>query len=268
MKLKLYCAILLVPFSLVLLIQPAYSYTRIKTTEWSFGACYSEVLANPGTWTTPTITVYIPENGVTIKNAYLEFECTTKGEKGKHFNVFEIKFDSGTTASTIRNVTTGDYSYSTDEHERIFALVDVTSVIEVGANIEYTASVKIDQEDSSSHSMKLYITYEYDSTSSLQTKTVRFPLYSAANVCSKTSEVYEGQSYYFTYNADIEPTGITMRQQWFEVYGLRQCANSNVSGKIRIRIGSGSYSSIMYFYSNKKSNYDFRFIDEPDSSIP
>ena len=147
-----------------------YAKTRIKTVEWSFGSYFnSSDLASGSVWTAPTITVSLPETGKTIKNAFLELECWTYGTSDVS-NV-DIRFDQGSSASTIRDVITSDYSNNTGEHLRIFALADVTGVISTNAAQQYTASVSVTGSPTNSHSLKLYITYEYDSTSETQVKT-------------------------------------------------------------------------------------------------
>src|SRR3989339_1013155 len=149
--------------------------TRIKTVEYSFGGRYVQNnVAAGGVFTFPSITVYMPENGKAIRNAYLDFECEAISVDVTYV---DIRFDQGASASTTR-LLTGQYTEGTAEEERIHAVCDVTGEIANAASQQYTAAVSIGGAASNIHTLKLFVTYEYDDTSPAQVKTVRFPLYS------------------------------------------------------------------------------------------
>ena len=62
---------------------------------------------------------------------------------------------------------------------------------------------------------------------------------SSSNIGTLTTELNDWSSHGFRYNADIADSNVTLRQQWFEVYGIRRYGGqNNTSGKMYIDIDS------------------------------
>ncbi|MBN1385212.1 MAG: LamG domain-containing protein, partial [Elusimicrobia bacterium] len=249
---------------------PPKETKRIKTVEYSFGGYYSDTDVGAGSaWTPSPITVYLPEDDIVIKNAFLEFSCWI--DDGDVTSL-SIRFDQGSSASTVRYSATGTLSYDTGEHRRGHVIADVTSAIASASSQQYAASVTVG-DATNMNTLKLYITYEYNANSATQVKTVRFPIYSVMNssIAARTSEATEGgawQTYAFTYNANIaESTDtVNLRQQWFEVRGWRRYGSSNHTGRMRVNINGGTASSEMYFDSSDETSYDCFFLSDSDPS--
>ena len=158
-----------------LLSSNLFAETRVKTVEYNFGGYYSATNKASGAQTNfPTRTVKLPENGKAIRSAWLEFEGLAVS--AANINPLTISFDAGTAAATAR-FTSGQYTSQTAESIRLFARADVTSVInaelaQLAAGRQFTAAVAITGPTSNMHTMKLYITYEYDDLSPVQVKII------------------------------------------------------------------------------------------------
>ncbi|MBI4802488.1 MAG: hypothetical protein HY796_08195 [Elusimicrobia bacterium] len=208
--------------------------------EYNFGGYYSDTDKASGAQTDfPTRTVKLPENGKTIRSAWLEFEGLTLSNVD--VNPITIYFDAGTAASTAR-FTSVQYTASTNESISLFARADVTAVVtaelaQLAAGREFTAGVTITGPLSNMHTMKLYITYEYDDLSPVQVKTVRFPLYSdyTGKIAAFTGQQPAG-TILMQYQADL-PDMQSIQQQWFEIKGFRQ--NTTADGSVYLNIGGG-----------------------------
>jgi len=85
--------------------------TRVKTVEYNFGGYYGADRASAAQTDFPTRTVKLPENGKTIKSAWLEFEGLTAASDT---NPIRLYFNAGTAASTIR-LQSAQYTDATGE---------------------------------------------------------------------------------------------------------------------------------------------------------
>ncbi len=255
----------------LLFIPLLYGRTRIKTVEYSFGSYYAGASLAAGiTWEPEYITVYFPEAPVNIKNAFLEYEAMGVGRDD--IGTFQVYFNQGISVATQIFLSDNTNTYSTGEQVKIcgrFNVPDVTSVINGNLNSEnYAAGIKVNNTAVSAMSLKLYITYEYDDTKTTQIKTVKFPLYSnrASTVATKVNEIANAGTADFTYNAWIQDEGISVKQQWFEINGVRNGAARNRDNSVYISLG-GSLSDEMAFDNGEQGSQDFRFIDHEGSGI-
>src|SRR3989339_455045 len=244
----------------LILAATSFAGTRIKTIEYSFGSYYSATnVASGAAWTPSSVNVYIPETTRTIRSAWLEFEGVLS--TSANITGLDINFDAGASASTVRDPITGTYLFPTGEASRFYAKADVTTAITALTNQQYTASVTVTGPTINGHSLKLYITYEYDDTFSIQIKTVRFPLYYDVNIAAATSAL-GAQTKAYSYRADIADSNVVVRQQWFEVRGYRQSGGSTTDGSLNVKItGQGSGSSTYILDGGLKDSYDFKFLD-------
>ncbi|HLA40304.1 MAG TPA: hypothetical protein VJ417_09915, partial [Candidatus Glassbacteria bacterium] len=238
--------------------------TRIKTVEYNFGGRYGADVNSGTQFNFPTRTVKLPENGKTIKSAWLEFEGLTAGADT---NPIRLYFDAGATASTMR-LQSAQYTDSTAESIRLFARADVTAVVQaelaqLAAGRQFTAGVTITGPASNSHSMKLYVTYEYDDQSPTQVKTVRFPLYSdyAAGIAAFTGQQAAGTAL-MQYKAEIADSGVSIQQQWFELRGYHQ--NGTNDGTLACQIGSSTAEPSMNLDDGLGDSYSFLYLSSSD----
>ncbi|MFQ3675255.1 MAG: hypothetical protein SNJ64_01775, partial [Endomicrobiia bacterium] len=253
---------------ILLLCSTIFSATRIKTVEWNFGGRYNQTDLGGGTaHTFPTRTIVLPENGKVIRSAWLEFEglaCSAL-----NVSALTIRFDAGPTASTIR-LNTGQITTQTGESVKLYARADVTSVIAstyttAGSSRNFTASVTISGPTSNSHTLKLFITYEYDDTSPIQVKTVRVPLYSEGNVASRLSTA-PASTYNYNFHPYLPESGITVLHQWFEIRGAKQSGGSGTTDNLlRAGISGGVLEPQMCFDNSQTVSYDFLYL--PSSTI-
>ncbi|GAB4029146.1 MAG: hypothetical protein Fur0012_03120 [Elusimicrobiota bacterium] len=239
--------------------------TRIKTVEYNFGGYYSATnLASATQYNFPARNIKLPENGKNIRSAWLEYEGFTAA--AKNINPIVIYFDAALTPSSAR-FTSGQYTVQTGESIILFAKADVTSVIQsqinnLASGVNFAAGIRITGPASNSHTIKLFITYEYDDESPLQVKTVRFPLYSdyANKIASFLSQQAAGTRS-MQYLADIaETNSFNIQQQWFEIKGYRQDPGSKTDGSIYLNIGGGANEPTMYLDSGLRDSYYFRYL--------
>lgn len=254
-----------VVLNLVFLSSMIFARTRIKTVEWNFGGRYSTTdLTSGSVYTFPTRTITLPENNKVIRSAYLEFEglaCSAA-----NITSLTIRFDAGNVANTIV-LNTSQITAQTGESVKLYVRADVTSIVAStfttsGISRNFTASVTITGPTSNSHTLKLYITYEYDDTSPLQVKTVRFPLYSAENIASSVSGQAAPGTYLYSFHPYLPEQNINIQQQWFEVRGLR-LSNSTVGNDTILRVGIQGASSVepeMCFDNSLIDTYNFLYI--------
>ncbi|PIV53264.1 MAG: hypothetical protein COS17_04720, partial [Elusimicrobia bacterium CG02_land_8_20_14_3_00_37_13] len=126
--------------------------------EWNFGSYYSVAdIASNGQWNPPYITINLPETGITIRNAYLEFEGLAVSKV--NMSNMNIYFNAGTVPGTIVDNITAQYTYRTGESIVVCAKANVTSQITSWTNQNYCSRVIITGPTSNMHSLKLYITY-------------------------------------------------------------------------------------------------------------
>ena len=219
----------------ILLSTPLFAATRIKTVEFNYGSWYGNNVPNGIAWSPPYIPIDLPESGITIKNAFLEFGCISIDNVDT--TGIDISFDQNTTATNVRDVIgAGLYIQDSGEAYTIKARCDVTNVI-AGASwpgaFNFASKVVITGPPTNSHTLKLYITYEYDDTSTAQLKTVRFPLFSGTNTASYEAQQSLGINPSFTYNAELADGSLSdVVQAWFEITGYRQKTNGSVYTQI------------------------------------
>ncbi|MHB0995340.1 MAG: hypothetical protein ACYC2I_03110, partial [Elusimicrobiales bacterium] len=258
-------AFLLYPLSFV------SAETRIKTVEYNFGGNYGADVNSGTQFNFPARTVKLPENGKTIRSAWLEFEGLAVS--GVDVNPIRLYFDAGASATTVR-LQSVQYTDSTAESIRLFARADVTAAVQaelaqLAAGRQFTAGVAITGPASNSHAMKLYVTYEYDDQSPTQVKTVRFPLYSdyASGIAAFTGQQAAGTAL-MQYNAQIADSGVSLQQQWFELRGYHQ--NGTSDGTLGCQIGAGAAEPAMNLDDSLGDSYSFLYLsssDQPDGFL-
>ncbi len=246
--------------------QSAYAGMRIKTVEYNFGGYYSAVDCFGGAagFTFPTRMVKLPEDGKIIRSAWLEYEGFVVNQN-KNANPLTIYFDAGASATTAR-LATAQYTDNTGESIRVFGRANVTAAVNaelanLAAGRQFTARVAFTVPDTNAHTMKLYVTYEYDDASAVQVKTVKFPLYSdyTNKIAAFTGQLASGATGQMQYLAEIADSGFAMQQQWFEIRGFRQ-NSGGADGSVWTRIGTNANEPAMNLSYDWGDSYDFRYI--------
>ncbi|MFN3966398.1 MAG: hypothetical protein ACK4JE_01705, partial [Endomicrobiia bacterium] len=245
----------------------AFSATRIKTVEWNFGSYYSATdIASGSGWTPPYIVVNLPENGIVIKNAYVEIEYLSSAGTAADVTNIDILFNAGTSPTdTVDNITGTQVPDSSGESNLFVARANVTSKITSWNNQSYSLRLISVGSPHNMHSAKLYITYEYDDTSPTQIKTVRFPLFSSSvdgtyGCASTEAQQISPVSVPFKYLCEIPESGITINQVWFEIRGLRQSGATTTDGSINVNISGYGNEPTMTLDGALVDTYRFRYL--------
>src|SRR5659263_85814 len=192
---------------------------QIKTVVYYMGQRESSTdLASGTNFTTGPVSVYLPEQGVVVKQAWLE--------------LWQLSGTTTTTDVTSLNmylngkgyspITGGTYQAETGESLITMARANVTPAFSAFINpTTFTAAVKTGTAASNAQALMLYITYEYDSNSPTQLKTVIYPL--DTNTGSRSA----GSTTAFNYNVSIPEDATTIRSSWFEIRGMIDSASTN-----------------------------------------
>jgi len=248
--------------ALLLAAGPLFADTRIKTVEYNIGGYYSNTNVNSNTqYNFTSRTIKLPENGKVIRSAWLHYEGLTT--LSSNVNPLIIYFNQGAAASTAR-FTSAQYTVTSGESIKLFARADVTSAINaelanLASGVQFTAGVRMTGPTSNMHSIKLFVTYEYDDQSPLQVKTVRFPLYSsyASGIAAFTTQQAAGTRA-MQYLVEIADTGYDLQQQWFEIHGFRQNAASD--GTLYLNVNGSANEPSMNMDDGLGDSYGFRYL--------
>jgi len=180
-----------------------------KTVEYFIYQDMTQMAAN--TEKSATFTVYIPEKNPVIKNAIIEIKnlvYNTQITAGS-----TVKIWNGTTNTTL--LTTGAGPAATGENLFYFIYADATpalSYIRQNGTYTFTLYVKFNSIRQGENA-KLILTYEYDSDSPRQIKTVRF------FVGQLTTSLAVGSSTAFTIPPlNLPESNVVVRDSFFETY--------------------------------------------------
>ncbi|MGM0442466.1 MAG: hypothetical protein ACQEQC_08625, partial [Elusimicrobiota bacterium] len=234
---------------------------RGKTVQYSLGSYYTAngTPVNSGSdWAPAPVSIWLPEEKKTIKNAYLEIDFLTQAYED--ITDIGVKFDQGTTAGTLRDSVIDHYSYHTGEYMKLTVNADVTDALAgyFDGNTSsgtFAGALNVAGPDTQAHSMRLYVTYEYDYSSPRHVKTIKYPLQ------SKTSRVDDG-NHSFSYKATVADSNPDIVQQWFDFRGLWEPMRSSKNHYLQAQIGSNNESSVMTLTgSDSPASMEFRYID-------
>ena len=70
----------------------------------------------------------------------------------------------------------------------------------------------------------------------------------------------------FSYNAEIADSGVTVKQQWFEVRGFRQSSNGTTSGTMYVRIGSSAVEPTATYEGTLTDSHAFLYVTQAQTS--
>ncbi|PKN00840.1 MAG: hypothetical protein CVU77_08070, partial [Elusimicrobia bacterium HGW-Elusimicrobia-1] len=259
-----------------LLAAPLSAAVRLKTVEFNFGIGSSTGVVSGATLQYPAINFRLPD-AVAVKKAWLEFDGLHEGGNNINFTGLDILFDQSVAASSVRDIFPDSIIFygSGDESVRFHAKCDIPLAVFAGVTTakNYAAAVKPTASSAGSiynmPALKLYVTYEYDDTATIQVNTVRFPLKSNWNnsVASAQGAVAPGTAA-FDYEARVAESGsadFAVVSHWFEVTGHRLSGGATADGSVRARIGAGSWSPSAALDGSQIDSYDFVYLTQPST---
>ncbi|MDI6831575.1 MAG: hypothetical protein QME88_09610 [Actinomycetota bacterium] len=184
--------------------------SEIKTVEYCLGQRLDAANLAAGTaWQPGSTTVYFPEDGVVVRQAWLEFRAQAPSDVAADVTSVECSVN-GRAFPCIPDVG----FTQTGESGIIWVKANITRLFSgVGAGLELNPSVTVNGANSQGHSLKAVITYECASSSAVMQKTVRYPL------ASRTGSLAAGSTASYAYTAAAPEAGVNIRSQWFEIKG-------------------------------------------------
>ncbi|MCX9074153.1 MAG: hypothetical protein OIN88_05765 [Candidatus Methanoperedens sp.] len=191
---------------------------QIKTVVYYMGQRESISDLAPGnSFSGPPVSVYLPENGITVRKAWLELWQLSGTQAAGSVTTINM-YLNGVDYSVING---GTYQQQTGETLVTVARANVTPAFALFTNpTTFTAAVNTLGANTNAQALLLYITYEYDPNSPTQLKTVRYPLDTV------TSARAAGSTTNFNYYVEV-PENPTIRSSWFELRGKVDSASTN-----------------------------------------
>lgn len=167
------------------------------------------------------VNINLPETGVmTIRQAWIEWQTMSASNVATDW---QMKFarctaapscttSSTRTANTLFPTVVSDPIVGGARGQVFIQHMDVTSQI-VSGNNDYFFNARLTGDTRNSDSAKIFITYEYDDTSTTQLKTRRYLVGCGA------AQAAAGDTTNYTVNPNILETGVTVVQHWVEMTG-------------------------------------------------
>lgn len=227
--------------------------TRRKTIEYAFQSVSDRL--TPNTWRELSeITLYIPESSVTFKNVLLEWYF--REDSGSLINDQYMAIDLGNTGWDQYNDTTNAITYSSENESFLGVIIrDCTSYFTAnwsGTSMSFKVRIKTPNASNpwwAGIGAKLYITYEYDDTSSTQIKTVRIPIESRNNTLAVENTWYSvgtSQIPQLTSGGLLPEANITIRHMHIDILGKDGTNGTSPDSELLARIDTGSASYLWY----------------------
>lgn len=227
--------------------------SEIKTVEYCLGQRMDAAnLADGAPWAPGTTTVYLPEDGVTVRQAWLEFRAQSPSSVASNITsivcaVNDVVFPAITNIGFTQ----------TGESGIVWVKANITRLFSgVGASLALSPSITVNGATSQGHSLKALITYEFASSSAVMQRTVRYPL------ASRTAFLAAGATASYSYTALIPESEANVRSQWFEVKGQAYSAGI-VDSFLNARIGSGPATGSAYVEMALAASMDVQFLFQP-----
>jgi len=227
---------------------------QIKTVVYYMGQRENVTDMEVGTnFTGPPVSVFLPENDVTVRDAWFELKQLSGPQNPASVTTLNM-YLNGVDYSVIN---TGTYQSNTGGESLLtVARANVTSAFSTFANpTNFTAGVKVGNAKSNIQALRLFITYEYDSTSPKQLKTIRYPLDTKSLAINKNTETP------FTYRVSVpETVNVSVRSSWFEIRGVAD-PSSTTDAIIKAKIEPNtSFSTGANLDMQKQDNYEFLYL--------
>ena len=236
---------------------------RTKTIEYVFQTSVSGRTAGLGTslgrYDGQPVTIYIPETGVTFTNVSLQVFVAGYNTTTGNLTAPKIGLKLGG-YPTIENTITAPNANS-GELEAWMLGTNFTSTFSrtwTGNTTNNTAIVTFTGSTiiTNNQSAKLFITYQYNDDFRIQVKTIRYPIESqgATTLSTLTTTAQRLNSGttaspaqgYPDFKSYLPEAGITVRQEWIELWG-NEATNATTNFDAQLRI---SGSTLVTFWGN------------------
>ena len=196
----------------------------------------------------PSVTVNLPETGVVIRSAWVEYFMDVAAPAAAA-NINTRFCRSGASASTTVTHT----SAIPTSAERIPAYInmDVTSHIASGTQTYFFNGRVVSGPTRTTDNAKLFITYEYDDTSTTQLKTVKYFV-----GCRDTADT-AGATDSYTVNPKIPESSVVIQQSFIE-YSLFQHGNNTTDGMVYATFNGVNPANSVGYDDNERSSHEFR----------
>jgi len=199
---------------------------RTKTVEYAFDAYRSASLAVDTRFVFPTMSIYIPETGSrTFRSAFAEVHFRDNVTTGTNINSVMIGIKLGSAAfsdTTVNTVNSPGGFNNSGEHQSFALLQDLTSYFNTNFGSSVTQSCQVALQfaalTTNNHSVKLYLTYDYDDAADIRVKTVRIPIGSTPTTISNTLQAV-GTGSVPALDTFLPEVGKAYRNIWFEIQG-------------------------------------------------
>jgi len=210
----------------------------------------------------PSVSISIPESGVAVavRRAIVEWRTITEGDASPStVSDYDIQFCNSTT--TASDSGTGTMSIGVNENQEFVVRLEAASTILTGTNTYWFDArlVASSGEDRNTDSMKIYITYEYNQTSTTQLKTVRF----YGNQQTGASSTTNLDS---VINPNLTEGGITIRDSFAELTGHVNGADDTISASFATSSTCGTASGAAVADGAKASVYTYHVLFDMSNS--
>ncbi len=207
--------------------------TEIKTVEFfvsqytnGMNAISSLAGIDGGTYNlTPwvTFTIDLPEDSITVRRAIIQWTTVTQG---KAVDVIDIDWQFRKTGEGTffddDDTDAPDYTLGVDVGGKIEGqytfFFDVTPRVVAGSNT-YEFDAQLEGPSRTLDMVKIFVTYEYDDTSTTQVKTVRYMVgcEESKTVTSDTTTSFVASDFdIYTVNPNLKEASITIESHWIE----------------------------------------------------
>lgn len=203
----------------------------------------------------PSVSITIPESGVMVRNAIVEWRTVSTGTNNKNVTDYDIQFCNSST--TAADSGTGVIARGTAENQELVVWLEASPTILAGTNT-YWFDARTIGDTRNTDSLKIYITYEYDETSSTQLKTVRF-FGAQGNVDNIDAVV----------SPNLTEAGIVIRDSWAEFHGQVGSSNSDflISGSFTTSSTCSPTSNVATVDQANKSAYSYTILYDMSNTI-
>lgn len=197
----------------------------------------------------PSVKVTLPENGIVIRSAWVEY-FTDTAVPAANSNVDTRFCRSGAAASTT--VTHTAAVPTSAERFPVYVNMNVTSHIASGTQTYFFNARVVSGPTRVADNAKLFITYEYDDTSITQLKTAKYFV-----GCRDTFDV-TGATDSYTVNPKISESSVVIQQSFIE-YSVHQHGNNNSDGMIYASSSMGPAPANSVGYDDaERSSHEIR----------
>lgn len=195
-------------------------------------------------------TINLPENGIIIRHAFVEWTLALEGlASGSSGHTMRFCRSGATSTPTTTNFSDVRSTDGT-EYDPIILRQDVASQIASGT-ATYYFNARLTGTVRTTDAVKLYITYEYDDTSTTQLKSVKYFVGCVA------TQPAAGTTNSFTVNPAIPESSVSVVQSFVEYTGQTTASNPT-DGIVFIRFNNVSSSLAAGVDDANRTTYDWR----------